>query len=113
MNGLGCQQSNPSYSTRNRVTRGGFNVFKQVGSQEPASVQFTMALNTVLISLVVTHSGGTFTEFSQTFFYTLLQVFVWPAILFYLAIRKEMRLNWIYPCKIVPRYRYKITQGES
>ena len=39
-----------------------------MGSQEPASVQFTMALNTVLISLVVTHSGGTFTEFSQIFF---------------------------------------------
>ena len=113
MNGLGCQQSNPSYSTRNRVTRGGFNVFKQVGLQEPASVQFTMALNTVLISLVVTHSGGTFSDFSKGTFYTLLQVFVWPAILFYLAIRKEMRLNWIYPCKIVPRYRYKITQGES
>ena len=113
MNGLGCQQSNPSYSTRNRVTRGGFNVFKQVGLQEPASVQFTMALNTVLISLAVTHSGGTFSDFSKGFFYTLLQVSVWPAILFYLAIRKEMRLNWIYPCKIVPRYRYKITQGES
>ena len=68
MNGLGCQQSNPSYSTRNRETRGGFDVFKQVGSQEPASVQFTMALNTVLISLAVTHSGGTFSYFSKGFF---------------------------------------------
>ena len=39
-----------------------------MGSQEPASVQFTMALNTVLISLAVTHSGGTLSDFSQIFF---------------------------------------------